>query len=63
MIMQGNKIGALGYIMDNFETMKQEALLGLQMEMDGVSKLSEHDKNEWYLKVKPFPFFMSSIGW
>jgi hypothetical protein len=43
--------------------MKQEALLGLQMEMDGVSKLSEHDKNEWYLKVKPFPFFMSSIGW
>jgi len=46
MIMQGNKIGALGYIMDKFETLKQEALLGLQMEMDEVSKLSEHDKNE-----------------
>ncbi len=46
MIMQGNKFGALGYIMEIFEMTKQEALLGLQMEMDGVSKLSEHDKNE-----------------
>ncbi len=37
--MQGNKIGALGYIMENFEMMKQEALLGLQMETNSIQIL------------------------
>jgi hypothetical protein len=36
--MQKNKIGALDYSTEFFEMMKQEALLGLQMEMEGVFK-------------------------
>lgn len=46
--MQGNKIGVLGYIMESFGRMKQEALLGLQMETDGVFK-TKWTWQEWMI--------------